>query len=178
MAGGAGQSRVGSSGGKLLFASNIVANPGSTLTLGSNDTGPILWPEAMAFGDWLIQPVGTWGSLSGQVIAYVLGTVDPLTTGALVNGAKIAATEFNWFPLPAPATETVSDAIVWANPLYGTNTAQTMIGTIAGLLSTENVTDALLVKAPLTAIRVIVVTAGVSGTAVLPNCNLRCFAVD
>ena len=196
---GSGQNRVGSLGGLQLFATNVTA-ASTTPTVGVNDTGPVGYgtasmgttgindAQAIGFSKWLIQPVGTWGVGTAQVIALVLATSDRNTTGYVANATspgstnpsgRVAPTAVNWFPVPAAATETVGDTVAWANPLYGNNSPQTGVQSFATYLTGTNVTDALYISSTWSAIRVVVLTlTGASGGPTNPNCNVLLFAVE
>lgn len=163
---------------------NIVANPGTTLTVGTNDSGPILL-NALGYTQWHIQPLGTWGQGTGQVMCYVLGTTDQYTSGYYAptptspSNSYVAPTQSNWFPLVAQSVETSGDVFTWNNPLYGNNAAA--LTTLQSIFTDGTiVTDSLNVKLHgLTAIRIIVVTAnGSGGTNTNPNCNVGIFVVE
>jgi hypothetical protein len=168
--------RVGSYGGKLAFASNIVANPG-TSPGNFVDSGPIMM-EARAFTQWLFQPVGTFGKGTAAIVMYVLGTTDPTTSGYEDARGPEAPTAKNWFPIVAQSSETSGDAFTWNNPLQGDNAAA--LSTLQTLLNDGSfISDSLNAKVHgLVAVRIIATGAGLTGTAVNPNANLRILAIE
>ena len=164
--------RVGSLGGKLAFASNVITAPA---TNAFTDSGAIML-EAKAFTQWLFQPVGSFGAGTDQIVMYVLGTCDPTTTG--YQGPLtpdnpdgwVAATTNNWFPIVAQSSEGTDnedsdDVFTWNNPLYGNNASG--LSTLATLLgSATYLSDSLNAKVHgLIAVRVIVANAGASGAS-------------
>jgi hypothetical protein len=75
--------------------------------------------------------------------------------------------------------ENSGDQFVWRNPLLGNNAPE--LATLQSYFTDgSNITDSLNVKLHgLTAIRIIVVTAGAaSGTNTNPNCNVGIFVVE
>jgi hypothetical protein len=168
--------RVGSYGGKLAFASNIVTNPG--VAPGDFvDSGPIL-TEGRAFTQWLFQPVGTFGEGTSAIVMYVLGTCDQFTSGYTDATGPHGATLKQWFPIVAQSAESSGDAFTWNNPLKGDNDPSA--STLQTLLNDGSyISDSLNAKVHgLVAVRIIATGAGLTGTATNPNANLRILAIE